>query len=71
MQMQNVLESDAGQYIVSAENSNGKCQASIWVNVLPIGAELDEESILRNLRLQLPNLDYDSEWLPMIIILKL
>jgi titin len=61
LQLPTVSDSDAGQYIVCAENINGRCQASVWVDVLPQGAQMDEENVLRSLRLQLPNLDYDIE----------
>ncbi len=34
-QITSTLQTDPGQYIVMAENSAGKVQATIWVNILP------------------------------------
>jgi hypothetical protein len=60
-QITSTVQTDPGQYIVVAENSSGKTQASIYVSILARDAIDDEDWHLHRSKLELPTPDWEVD----------
>ena len=60
MEIRSTIQTDPGQYVVVVENTEGKVQASIWVNMLPPREEETEPMEIIRTRMEYPDVDYEG-----------